>query len=207
MYLFLITLGFDITDIVKFMTSPAISFIDTITESNIFTGQDINITTAVKLARGNFNNFYKNFMSNTTIGKLSVQDRNKLNTGQVENITNNFTEGTTEYIELNNAIESILELKQLKDSYIQTELEERKKNNKDLSDKQITEQILNEFILDIDEFENVMEGANEFSNLGRLLGINQGLPTAKSELQDKLDAPVKSKPPSSGKNKWFKLSY
>lgn len=186
MYLFLITLGFDITDIVKFMTSPAISFIDTITESNIFTGQDINITTAVKLARGNFNNFYKNFMSNTTIGKLSVQDRNKLNTGQVENITNNFTEGTTEYIELNNAIESILELKQLKDSYIQTELEERKKNNKDLSDKQITEQILNEFILDIDEFENVMEGANEFSNLGRLLGINQGLPTAKSELQDKL---------------------
>ena len=50
-------------------------------------------------------------MSNTTIGKLSVQDRNKLNTGQVENITNNFTEGTTEYIELNNAIESILELK------------------------------------------------------------------------------------------------
>lgn len=186
MYLFLITLGFDITDIVKFMTSPAISFIDTITESNIFTGQDINITTAVKLARGNFNNFYKNFMSNTTIGKLSVQDRNKLNTGQVENITNNFTEGTAEYIELNNAIESILELKQLKDSYIQTELEERKKNNKDLSDKQITEQILNEFILDIDEFENVMEGANEFSNLGRLLGINQGLPTAKSELQDKL---------------------
>ena len=186
MYLFLITLGFDITDIVKFMTSPAISFIDTITESNIFTGQDINITTAVKLARGNFNNFYKNFMSNTTIGKLSVQDRNKLNTGQVENITNNFTEGTTEYIELNNAIESILELKQLKDSYIQTELEERKKNNKNLSDKQITEQILNEFILDIDEFENVMEGANEFSNLGRLLGINQGLPTAKSELQDKL---------------------
>ena len=186
MYLFLITLGFDITDIVKFMTSPAISFIDTITESNIFTGQDINITTAVKLARGNFNNFYKNFMSNTTIGKLSVQDRNKLNTGQVENITNNFTEGTTEYIELNNAIESILELKQLKDSYIQTELEERKKNNKKLSDKQITEQILNEFILDIDEFENVMEGANEFSNLGRLLGINQGLPTAKSELQDKL---------------------
>ena len=186
MYLFLITLGFDITDIVKFMTSPAISFIDTITESNIFTGQDINITTAVKLARGNFNNFYKNFMSNTTIGKLSVQDRNKLNTGQVENITNNFTEGTTEYIELNNAIESILELKQLKDSYIQTELEERKKNNKDLSDKQITEQIFNEFILDIDEFENVMEGANEFSNLGRLLGINQGLPTAKSELQDKL---------------------
>lgn len=168
------------------MTSPAISFIDTITESNIFTGQDINITTAVKLARGNFNNFYKNFMSNTTIGKLSVQDKNKLNTGQVENITNNFTEGTTEYIELNNAIESILELKQLKDSYIQTELEERKKNNKDLSDKQITEQILNEFILDIDEFENVMEGANEFSNLGRLLGINQGLPTAKSELQDKL---------------------
>ena len=109
MYLFLITLGFDITDIVKFMTSPAISFIDTITESNIFTGQDINITTAVKLARGNFNNFYKNFMNNTTIGKLSVQDRNKLNTGQVENITNNFTEGTTEYIELNNAIESIFQ--------------------------------------------------------------------------------------------------
>jgi hypothetical protein len=38
MYLFMVTLGFDIKDIVKFMTSPIVSFIDTITEQNIFTG-------------------------------------------------------------------------------------------------------------------------------------------------------------------------
>lgn len=185
MYLFLITLGFDINDIVKFMTSPAISFIDAITETNIFTGQDITIEDAIKLAKGDFNGFYKNFMSNVTIGKLD-DIRKSLNEGKVENITNPFSEGSQEYIELNNAIENILEIKSLKDSFIQTELIERKKNNKDLSDEQILEQILKEFPLDIDEFNNVLQGANEFSNLGRLLGVNQGLPTSKADLQDKI---------------------
>ena len=185
MYLFLITLGFDINDIVKFMTSPAVSFIDAITEANIFTGQDTSIKDAINLARGDFNGFYKNFMSNITIGKLPKDIRNKLNSGQVENIKNEYSEGSLEYIELNNAIESILEIKMLKDSYIQSEIEERKKNSS-ISEAQILEQILKEIPQDIDEFENVMEGANEFSNLGRILGFNQGLPTSKEDLQSKI---------------------
>ena len=45
----------------------------------------------------------------------------------MEDIKNEYSEGSLEYIELNNAIESILEIKMLKDSYIQSEIEERKK--------------------------------------------------------------------------------
>lgn len=68
MYLFLVTLGFDINDIVKFMTSPAITFIDAITEANIFTGQDLSIQDAIKVARGDFDNYYKSFLSTRTLG-------------------------------------------------------------------------------------------------------------------------------------------
>ena len=68
-------------------------------------------------------------MSNITIGKLPQDIRNKLNSGQVEDIKNEYSEGSLEYIELNNAIESILEIKMLKDSYIQSEIEGRKKNS------------------------------------------------------------------------------
>jgi hypothetical protein len=39
---------------------------------------------------------------------------------------------------------------------------------------------------DIAEFENVLKGANEFSNFGRLLGMNQGLPTSKIDLNNLL---------------------
>jgi hypothetical protein len=40
---------------------------------------------------------------------------------------------------------------------------------------------------DIEDFEKVIAGANEFSNLGRLLGLNQGLPTSKVDLRKLLD--------------------
>ena len=35
---------------------------------------------------------------------------------------------------------------------------------------------------DIVEFENILEGADEFSNFGRLLGMNQGIKTSKIEM-------------------------
>jgi hypothetical protein len=39
-----------------------------------------------------------------------------------------------------------------------------------------------DFYLDILDFENILAGANEFSNLGRILGINQGVATTKENL-------------------------
>jgi len=43
-HLYLMALGFDVDDIVAFMTSEAVSFIDKISENNVFVGynQDIN---------------------------------------------------------------------------------------------------------------------------------------------------------------------
>jgi hypothetical protein len=37
---------------------------------------------------------------------------------------------------------------------------------------------------DIEDFKKVLAGANEFSNFGRLLGMNQGLPTSKTDLRN-----------------------
>ena len=54
MYLFLITLGFDVNDIVKFMTSPVVEFIDSVTDSNIFLNYDLKMDDAIKLAKGNY---------------------------------------------------------------------------------------------------------------------------------------------------------
>ena len=132
MYLFLITVGMDINDIVSFMTSPVASFIDSITEQDIFNGNDIDINTAISFARGEFLNG--------------------------ENIN-------PKYLNSYGA----LKMEQIKYAYEKFGL--NNKSNK----KSILE--------DCKEFENVLEGADEFSNFGGLLGLNQGLPTSKIDLQ------------------------
>ena len=186
MYLFLITLGFDINDIVKFMTSPAITFIDAITEANIFTGQNMNIPDAIKLARGDFRDFYKNFLSNRTISLLEKADKTRLEKGQL--IENIFSEGSKEYIELENALNAIAETKDLLEQTIDAAVQATLNENKGLKAEDVREEIMKSIPLDIDEFENILEGANEFSNLGKILGLNQGLPTSKAMLQDVVQA-------------------
>lgn len=186
MYLFLITLGFDINDIVKFMTSPAVSFIDSITETNIFTGQDTSIEDAIKLAKGDFSNFYTEFMTTRTFGKLSDEDQKKIKAGNTEGIVNDFSKGSREYIELENTIDAINEMHYLLNSAIDKEVKDILKNDKSKKREEALEEVKNQIQEDIKEFENVLEGANEFSNLGRLLGFNQGLPTSKVDLQSKI---------------------
>lgn len=132
MYLFLITVGMDINDIVSFMTSPVASFIDSITEQDIFNGNDIDINTAILFARGEF-----------------------LSNGQINpKYLNNY---------------GALKMEQIKYAYEKFGL------NNESNRKSILE--------DCKEFENVLEGADEFSNFGGLLGLNQGLPTSKIDLQ------------------------
>lgn len=132
MYLFLITVGMNIDDIVTFMTSPVASFIDSITEENIFGGTTVDINTAISFARGQF----------MTNGKINPKMEAKY---------------------------GALKMLQIKYAY----------EKAGLGNPENIESV----VADCDEFQNVLEGANEFSNFGRLLGLNQGLPTSKVDLQ------------------------
>lgn len=184
MYLFLVTLGYDINDIVKFMTSPAVTFIDAMTETNIFTGQDLSIHDALKLARGDFSQYYKSFLSTRTLGNLTKEEKKKLAKGEL--IENRYYEGSKEYIELENALSAIAETKYLLQQTIDGAVAAAMKEQKGRSEADIREEIINGIPLDLDEFENILEGANEFSNLGKILGVNQGLPTSKELLQKRV---------------------
>lgn len=159
MYLFLITLGFDINDIVKFMTSPAINFIDAITETNIFTGQKISMKDAIAIARGDY--------SSLVVGEArrAILSKNKdfievLESGDIENFKNPFKQSDYSYNDVEDLITLIGSIKHLQGYDI---------HSADIQG-------------DINEFENVMEGADEFSALGQALGINQGIPTSKIDL-------------------------
>jgi len=50
-HLYLLSLGFDVNDIISFMTSPAVSFIDSISDENIFNGTQIKINDAIDFAK------------------------------------------------------------------------------------------------------------------------------------------------------------
>ena len=132
MYLFLITVGMNIDDIVTFMTSPVASFIDSITEENIFGGTTVDINTAISFARGQF----------MTNGKINPKMEARY---------------------------GALKMLQIKEAY----------EKAGLGNPENVESV----VADCDEFQNVLEGANEFSNFGRFLGLNQGLPTSKVDLQ------------------------
>lgn len=159
MYLFLITLGFDINDIVKFMTSPAINFIDAITETNIFTQQNISLKNAIKIARGD----YSPLVIGSARAALSKYDNliEALERGDVDNFKNPLSKTDYAYNDVEDLVTLIGSIKHLQQY--------------DIHGQGIQE--------DITEFENVMEGANEFSSFAQTLGINQGIPTSKIDLQ------------------------
>ena len=46
-HLYLLSLGFDVNDIISFMTSPAVSFVDSISDDNIFNGTQISVNKAI----------------------------------------------------------------------------------------------------------------------------------------------------------------
>lgn len=123
MYSFLISLGIDVNDIVSFMTSDVASFIDTVTETDIFNDYDVKIEDAIQIARTG-----------------QVPRKYNKHKDKILAIYNEYGLNNTENREAINA--------------------------------------------DINEFQNILEGANEFSNLARFLGLNQGIPTSKVEIQN-----------------------
>jgi len=80
-YLFLMTLGYDINDIVKFMTSDAISWIDSLSDPNVFLGQELRVDEALE----EIEKYLKNYEANKDIDHYEDEDgyevsgsRNKL---------------------------------------------------------------------------------------------------------------------------------
>lgn len=131
MYMYLITLGFDVKDIVSFMTNPVINFIARNSVSNIFTDTQYRVEDVA------------NFVINTINAKLNPTAK-PLPTPSIRKYT----------FVLSDKLKTILS----------------KVDN------------LEEALADIQEFKKVYKLSQEFSNLGRLLGMNQGVPTTKEKL-------------------------
>lgn len=147
-HLYLATLGFEVSDIVKFMTSPAVSFINDMSNGNIFLAQDIKMKDIF-----NYITQYHNIRSDSSktedekieeLSKLSLKGANRnLNESILAKLTNIYNEGFYTDSEGN---------------------------------------IRNSIYEDMIDFKNILVGANEFSNLGRGLGLNQGVATTKENL-------------------------
>ena len=161
-YLYLITLGYNINDIVSFMTSDALTFIDTFTETNIYNDVNINEKEAIALAKGELP---KSIIYQFLPGKLEKIFKGS-NKGYEEALTNG--------MELKLPNDAPVEIRTACQNFINFIEEVRIHRPIEVN------------MEDIAEFENVLKGANEFSNFGRLLGMNQGLPTSKIDLNNLL---------------------
>lgn len=181
-YLFLITMGYDINDIVSFMTSPVVSFIDTLSETNIFSNIEINLNEAIMIASGDFSFIPYKFFKNGRLS-LSTESFNNLKKGEIPS-KNPYSEGTYDYRKFEDMCNFIMKIHDLKKRNINIDIKEKIKNG--LSEDEAKKQADNEFKEDLAEFKNVLEGADEFSNLGKFLGLNQGLPTSQEELQKRI---------------------
>lgn len=184
-YLYLLTLGFEIKDIMAFMTSPTISIINSLSEFNMFNDrlEALDIQKIVKLLQGDETVLfgYKNTpISAVLLGEVNVKEGEDVPTkkelfrkyikdrvlGIETRTAQNITQGTSaeaDFIEI-----LIAKLQQNLD---QTNLERSFRN----------------YELDLEEFATVSRRAREASNLGNIfLGMNQGLPSSKVDLLRKL---------------------
>jgi len=124
-HLYLATLGFDVKDIVKFMTSPAVSFIEDLSNENIFIGHKSKIENVIEFIKA-YNTIYTS---------------NESDEEKAKNLSNLY---------LKNGNRNLIGIF-------------RERLNKEFNE---------DFYKDTLDFEKVLRGANEFSFLGRLLGIN-----------------------------------
>ena len=163
-YLFLITMGFDINDIVTFMTSPVVSFIDRVTEANVYQGSALKIQDAIDLLSGEIpTKLVHKFMDKKRAESFlrSTNLRKKIQDAFVAYTLDTIEVKSNDY----QLIDYISELQQIRG--LMPEIDESAK-------------------ADIAEFQHILEGSDEFSNFGRLLGINQGIKTTEEEFKSYL---------------------
>ena len=72
-HLYLLSLGFDVEDIVSFMTSPAVSFIDSVADENIFNGTQVKINDAIDFAQKYLNSYISYNKATTLEEKEKIQ--------------------------------------------------------------------------------------------------------------------------------------
>lgn len=205
-HLHLIMLGFDIKDVVSFMVSPAVSLVDKFSASNIF---DQFITTsrlvdAIDIAQGridvgnfllgtnkrlikDFLNEIKSVLTNAGITINGGDAKSVLSAYIMYNVQNadrplsplNKLIGTTRP-------EGKAAANHLQD-YIERVIIDIRQSILEYKNDNTFEEKFNSYMQDLEEFKQVLEGAEETSTLGgTFLGLNQGLPTSKEDLQDLL---------------------
>lgn len=144
----MITTGFNINDIVAFMTSPVAEFIDKVTEQDIFHDINLSVKDGIALAKGDF---------------LTKE-------GQIK----------TKWITKTG---SRIKMEMIKDLYYRLGLGVENDPNLDPETRALKQEQHTQVLEDVAEFENILEGADEFSNFASFLGMNQGIKTSKMELQ------------------------
>lgn len=214
-HLYLLMLGFDIKDVVSFMTTPVVNLINLLSKANMMDDYSLGLRLddAIKLADGIINT--KRFIfgqtrneetgkvvhnSFTVYGSISRKIINTLNKFSSDNKLNIKISDLQSLIQVYiKAKISGLGLNSINTYASGLSRELRKELNilSDYVDKivyQISKAInqygdnaLYEFEQDLNEFKKIHKLANETSSLGGVfLGLNQGLPSDKSALQNKL---------------------
>lgn len=241
-HLYLLMVGFDIKDIVTFMTSPCVSLINNLTETNMMDSYitSLKIDDAIDLVQGIIDpdKFFfgtitsvGEFYERTTVprskvvyselynrigGKLeSFRKERNLKTNGVESfedLIQTYIQAKLNGLEIEELstyaykLRGVLDYESRKslarmsdfierliysiDKAKQGYLKQYKVFNKVETDEQnekAREYVDNSFNLDLQEFKNVHELSNETTTLGGVfLGMNQGLPGSKVDLQSKL---------------------
>ena len=208
MYLHLVMMGFNLIDIVKFMTCPVALTISKLSSSNIFDFYKTKLTTdeIVQILHSNLEDKGKNEFKinsiypnpkffNVKLNSMIDNIKQQYYNIEIQQYNRNFVDdipmklnpesGDTSTIKevLNGGKFTIL----TKDQY--DELDAKSKNSYDLANTYFKTNAIKELLADADEFQSVSKDAEEISNLGNtFLGLNQGLPTDKISLDKRLDS-------------------
>ena len=169
-YLYLITLGFDVRDIVAFMTSDVAMFVSKMTSSDIYNWSHLSINQAIKILEGEL-------PSNWIRSHFTRNSRNLISKEHIETINSYFAEGK---------LDKEWEEKFLNDVFGKYPYATEKRAVTDLFRhlrrmRRLCPKDSDFKSKDLADFKKVLEGANEFSNFSRLLGINQGIKTKETD--------------------------
>lgn len=232
-HLYLLMLGFDIRDVVEFMTSPCVSLINNLSEANMMDSYitEVKLKDAINIADGiidpnkfifgsvsrvdeygnremrprvdrifeyltqsslyntlvtierernpEFNKFsFKTYIQSYIKARLDGHDLKPFSS---YGIISDF-EDRREFYRMSDYIEKIInQIEKARSRYAQRYI------NQGLSKEEATYLASYDFQLDLQEFRNVVELADETSTLGTtFLGLNQGLPSSKEDLQNSM---------------------
>lgn len=222
-HLYLLMLGFDIKDVVTFMTSPCVNLINSLSQANMMDSYipQVRVKDAIKIASGiiDTNTFLRgtsHYIDDYGAVKPITQSKFILNLFGSEITSQSLYQKLLNRAKQDNpSIQSFSSLSGMIQAYINLKLEskdtikpleqwiridnyELKKSFQRLSD--YVEKVIyslqkarssyknqEDFNKDLIEFQNVYELSNETTTLGGVfLGLNQGLPGSKVDLQSKL---------------------